>query len=196
MKVFAFNGSPRKKGNTETLLSEVLMGAAGKGAETRLICLNELNMKGCQGCGACRKKLGACVQKDDVSPLLQEMKNADALVFGTPVYCYNVSSQFKALIDRFYCFYGEDVDPVTGEKGVRVWFPSGKKIVIVTSQEAPDVFETVHNWLSLLGYLLNAGGMEFIEHCASENKRNSARDNPAILSQARAVGEALVKSSS
>jgi multimeric flavodoxin WrbA len=68
MKILAFNGSPRKKGNTETLLSEVLLGAASKGAETRLICLNELNMKGCQGCGACRKKLGACVQKDDVSP--------------------------------------------------------------------------------------------------------------------------------
>jgi multimeric flavodoxin WrbA len=193
MKIMALNGSPRKKGNTQTLLETILQAAAGKGAETRLINLNELTMKGCQGCDACKKKLGACVQKDDISPLLQEMKSVDALIFGTPVYCYHVSSQFKTLIDRLYCFYGEDNDPLTGKKSVRVWFPRGKSIVLVTSQEAPEVFEPVHNWLTLLATSLNAGSIEFIEHCSSENKRSSARDNAQLLSRAKALGESLVK---
>jgi multimeric flavodoxin WrbA len=191
MKVLAFNGSPRKKGNTETLLETVLKGAASKGAETRLINLNELNIKGCQGCDACKKKVGACVQKDDLSPLLQEMKDADTLLLGTPIYWYHVSAQFKILVDRLYCFYGEDIDAATGEKSLQVWFPRGKKIVIVTSQEAPEVFEPIHNWLNLVATALNAGSIEFIEHCSSENKRNSARNNVELLSQAQKLGESL-----
>ncbi|RJP22219.1 MAG: flavodoxin family protein [Candidatus Abyssobacteria bacterium SURF_5] len=192
MKVLGFNGSPRKNGNTQTVIEAVLKGAASKGAETRLVNLNELNVKGCQGCDACKKKIGVCVQKDDLSPLLQEMKSADAIVLGTPIYWYHVSSQFKALVDRCYCFYGEDIDPATGEKSLQVWFPHGKKIVVVTSQEAPEVFEPIHTWLNLVAAALNAGSIEFIEHCSSENKRDSARKDGGLLEKAEGMGRELV----
>jgi multimeric flavodoxin WrbA len=191
MKVLAFNGSPRKKANTQSLVEAVLKGAADKGAETRLVNLNELDIKGCQGCDACKKKIGACVQKDDLSPLLQEMKDADAVVLGTPIYWYHVSSQFKALVDRLYCFYGEDIDAATGEKSLKVWFPHGKKFVIVTSQEAPQPFEPIQNWLNLVATAMNAGSIEFIEHCSSENKKSSARNNAELMAKAQTIGESL-----
>jgi len=192
MKVLGFNGSPRKNANTQAVVEAILQAAAQKGAKTRLINLNEINIKGCQGCDACKKKIGACVQKDDLSPLLQEMKDADAIVLGTPVYWYHVTAQFKMLVDRLYCFYGEDVDPATGEKSLQVWFPHDKKFVIVTSQEAPAPFEPIQNWLNLVAAAMNAGSIEFIEHCSSENKRDSARKNSEVMAKAQAIGESLV----
>ncbi len=192
MKVLGFNGSPRKNANTQTLIEAVLEAASRKGAETRLINLNELNIKGCQGCDACKKKIGACVQKDDLSPLLQEMKEAQAIILGTPVYWYHVSGQFKSFVDRLYCFYGEDVDPATGEKSLQVWFPHGKRFVVVTSQEAPEPFEPIHNWLNLVATAMNAGAIEFLEHCGSENKRDSARRNADLIVRARSIGESLM----
>lgn len=192
MKVIAFNGSPRKNANTVTLVKAVLKGAESKGAETRLINLNELNIKGCQGCDACKKHLGICVQKDDLTPQLQELKGYDAIVLGTPIYWYHVSAQFKMLIDRFYCFYGEDKHPETGEQSLQVWFPAEKKFVIVTSQEAPEPFPQVQDWLNLVAMAMNASSAEFITHCSSGSLRDSAKNDAELMAKAEAVGAALV----
>lgn len=192
MKVIAFNGSPRKNANTATLIDAVLRGAENKGAETKVVNLNELNMKGCQGCDACKKQLGTCVQKDDLSPLLREMKGYDAIVLGTPIYWYHVSSQFKAFIDRLYCFYGEASDPQTGDTSLQLWFPGGKKFVIVTSQEAPAPFQPIQDWLNLVVTVLGAASTEFITHCSSENKRDSAGSDSELMAKAESIGASLV----
>jgi len=72
MKIIAFNGSPRKKWNTATLLQNALDGAASKGAETELIHLYDLNYKGCISCFACKtlggKSYGKCAVHDDLTP--------------------------------------------------------------------------------------------------------------------------------
>ena len=60
MKVIAFNGSPRSTGNTSTLIQAVLEGAQDAGAETTRVVLDDLDLKGCQGCLACRKTPGTC----------------------------------------------------------------------------------------------------------------------------------------
>ena len=191
MKVIGFNGSPRKNGNTQALVETVLKAAAENGAETRLVNLNELQVRGCQGCDACKKNHGVCVQKDDLSPLLQEIRKADGLVLGTPIYWYHVSAQFKMLVDRFYCYYREDIDPATGENSLQVWFPHGKKFVIITSQEAPEVFEPIHNWLKLVAMAMNAGSIEFIEHCSSENRKDSAQADSGLIEKARTSGKSF-----
>ena len=85
-------------------MDAILEGAAEEGSETKLVNLRELDMKGCIGCDACKKDLGNCVQKDGFQPLIQEIKEADAIVMGTPVYWYYISAQFKMLVDRLYCF--------------------------------------------------------------------------------------------
>ena len=77
MKVIGINASPRKKANTQTLVEAILSGAEDKGAETNLVNLRELKINGCLGCEGCKKHLGKCVQKDDLTQLLQEMTTYD-----------------------------------------------------------------------------------------------------------------------
>lgn len=194
MKVIGFNGSPRKKANTVTLVEAVLKGAASKGAETRLVNLNELNIKGCQGCEACKKDPGKCAYKDDLTPLLQEMKECDAVVLGTPIYWFRVSAQLKMLIDRFYCFIGEETDPDTGEKSPYFTFPTGKKFVMVTSQgdEGAELYQQTLDWLNMVATVMSASSTEFVTHCGSEDNRDSARNNTELMAKAESVGASLV----
>lgn len=102
--ILAFNGSPRLKGNTATMLQAALDGAASQGVETRLIHLYPLKAKGCVSCFSCKRKggrHGVCAMNDDLSPLLELMKEADGLIFGSPIYYYNITPELLALIHRF-----------------------------------------------------------------------------------------------
>ena len=103
MKVMAISGSPRK-GNTEWMLQKVLESAAAHGAETELVLLRKLDIRMCKGCMTCEVgksgKPGVCVIKDEMEPILARMLDADALVFGTPVYFYMLSGLLKNFMDR------------------------------------------------------------------------------------------------
>jgi multimeric flavodoxin WrbA len=108
MNVMAFNGSPRKKNwNTVTLLNNALEGAASAGAETELIQLYDLNFSGCISCFSCkkisRKKDGVCAVQDDLTSVLDRVRNADAMIIGTPVYYGAESASTRALLERL-CF--------------------------------------------------------------------------------------------
>lgn len=102
MKVIAFCGSGRKKGNTALLLNGVLEPLAGAGAETELVELAGNEIRGCMGCYVCfLEKNGTCVlKKDIVNDCIGKMAAADAIIFGSPAYFSDVSSEMKALIDR------------------------------------------------------------------------------------------------
>jgi multimeric flavodoxin WrbA len=180
MKVMGFNGSPRKSANTQALVEGVLKGAAAK-------------------CDGCKKELGKCIQKDDLSPLLQEMKDCDAIVLGTPIYWFHVSSQLKTLIDRFYCFFGWEPHPETGELKEIYAFPKGKKFVIVTSRgddentkTLPELYQQVANWLNVVATAMGSSSTEFVNHYGSYNLRDSAREDTELMAKAESVGEGLV----
>lgn len=102
MKVVAFNGSPRKGGNTEYLIKKVLSVLESKGIETELVQIGTMDLKGCRACYACRENQdGRCIIKDDpLNELLQKMMEADGIIIGSPTYFANVTSNVKALIDR------------------------------------------------------------------------------------------------
>jgi multimeric flavodoxin WrbA len=159
-----------------------------------MVNLNELNIHGCQGCGACKKETGKCAYKDDLTPLLEEIKDVDAIVLGSPIYWFRVSAQLKMLIDRFYCYLGEETDPETGEKSGYFTFPGGKKFVIVTSQgdENPELYQQTLDWLNVVATVMGSASTEFITHCASENEKDSARNNSELMAKAEAAGAALV----
>lgn len=104
----AFNGSPRKKKwNTITLVENCLQGAKTVGAETELVQLYDLNFSGCISCFSCkklsRKVDGVCAVQDDLTPLLERVKEADALIIGTPVYYGSESAATRAFLERL-CF--------------------------------------------------------------------------------------------
>ncbi|WP_306423190.1 flavodoxin family protein [Desulforhabdus sp. TSK] len=100
----AINGSPRKEWNTAAMLEHALEGAASKGAETRLFHLYDLDYKGCISCFACKKKggksLGRCATRDGLTPLLEEIRGADALILGSPIYFGEVSGEMRSFLER------------------------------------------------------------------------------------------------
>ena len=104
MKVLAFNGSPRKKWNTATLLEKALEGAASQGAETELVHLYDLDFKGCTSCFACKlkggKSYGKCAMNDGLTPVLDKLANADALLLGSPIYFGTVTGEMRSFMER------------------------------------------------------------------------------------------------
>lgn len=200
MKVIGINASPRKNANTQTLVEAVLNGAAGKGAETRLVNLRELSIHGCLGCEGCKKQLGHCVQKDDLSPLLRDLTEVDAIVLGTPVYWFHVSAQFKMLVDRLYSFLESGTDPQTGQEVFKFHFPSNKKFVLVVSrgdvepaQMLPQFYDHLNEWLNVIPLSLGAASIEFIHQFGAENNRKAAKNDAGLIEKAEAVGAALLK---
>ncbi len=99
MKVLALSLSPRRQGNTEVLLAEALVGAKTEGADVELYSVSGKNIAPCDACGGCNKT-GECHIKDDMPEVFEKMLAADAILFGTPVYFYNMTAQAKAVIDR------------------------------------------------------------------------------------------------
>ena len=103
MKAIGIVGSPRKNGNVDTLVQTLLDGAKEAGYQITKYNLNEMKYSGCQACGYC-KSHDHCQLDDDVSKLLEEIAEADAVVFGSPIYFILFTGQFKLMEDRMYSF--------------------------------------------------------------------------------------------
>ena len=105
MKVIAVNGSPRPNHNTAQLLE----GAKSKGAEVERFDLYKLDFKGCRGCFACKRKGGKslhkCAVHDDLTPLLEAVANADALIVGSPIYFSDMTGEARSFLERLLFQY-------------------------------------------------------------------------------------------
>lgn len=99
-QVLGIVGSPRRKGNTDLLVDEVLNGARDVGGATSKVILDALDIRPCKGCFAC-SETGVCVQDDDMAELVEQMKASQVWVLGTPIYWWGPSAQFKAFLDRW-----------------------------------------------------------------------------------------------
>lgn len=102
VKVVAFNGSPRKDGNTAILIKHVLTVLKDEGIETELIQLAGETIHGCNACRTCYEtKNERCILTEDkVNEYVQKMKNADGIILGSPTYFSMMTPEMKALIDR------------------------------------------------------------------------------------------------
>jgi multimeric flavodoxin WrbA len=102
MKAIAINGSPRKGGNTENLLKQVLAPLAAAGWETEFVQLGGKEIRGCKACNHCfDTKNARCGQKNDCfNECMDKMVGADAIILGSPTYFTDVTSEMKALLDR------------------------------------------------------------------------------------------------
>jgi multimeric flavodoxin WrbA len=136
MKIMAFNGSPRKKWNTATLLEKAMGGAASQGAETSLVHLYDLHFKGCISCFACKTRegtsYGACAVQDDLTPIYSEIKTADAVILGSPIYFGDVTGELRSFLERLlfpYLVY--DAPPKT-------LFPKKIRTAWIYTMNAPE----------------------------------------------------------
>ena len=189
MQILAFNGSPRKQGNTSTIMEAVLAGARSKGAETKEIRLHDILLKGCMGCLSCRKNPGFCKQQDDLSPYLEAIKSCAGMVVGCPIYMYRISGQMKLFVDRIYSLYRN-----RPEGGYDSMVPPGKTYAIVTSQGAPGVDQYTKSLRYLSGMTGSGLGMEIVGRIVHTNSHASPiAEDPKLLEEAYEVGRRMVK---
>ena len=167
-------GSPRKGGNTETLVDAVLAGAAECGGVSEKVILQELSIAPCRACNYC-KKHGKCIQDDDMECLLELMMKSDTWVLGTPIYWWGPSAQFKAFIDRWY--------------GVVQRTFQGKRIILTIPMGGEDEHYARHI-IGMFKDISNYLGMTFVEAVVAPgmNGKNSVRESTSTLESARIVG--------
>ncbi|MBQ9545291.1 MAG: flavodoxin family protein [Clostridia bacterium] len=106
-KVLVVTSSLRAKSNSDILAERLIAGAKDAGHEVECVSLKGKTIKFCIGCFACQKTK-KCLQKDDAVEIAEKMKNADTLVFVTPIYYYEMSGQMKTLLDRMNPLYSSD----------------------------------------------------------------------------------------
>jgi multimeric flavodoxin WrbA len=102
MKVIAFNGSPRKDGNTSILIGHALEALRQEGIETEVYQLGGSNIHGCRACYRCfQDKNGRCAFDDDVAnECIGKMAKADGIILASPTYVADLTPEIKCLIDR------------------------------------------------------------------------------------------------
>ncbi len=102
MKITVITGSAHRNGTSALLADKFIEGAKEAGHEVFRFDAALKNVHGCIGCNACITKGKGCVYKDDMEELNPHLMDADVIVFVTPIYYYNINSQIKSVIDRFY----------------------------------------------------------------------------------------------
>lgn len=106
-KVLIISTSLRGGSNSEILAKECERGAKDAGHDVEFLSLKGKELKFCVGCLSCLEK-GSCVLKDDVSEIMAKVKEAEVIVYATPIYYYEMSGQMKVLLDRLNPLYAMD----------------------------------------------------------------------------------------
>lgn len=152
MKAIAINGSPRKGGNTEILLKQVLEPLEASGWETEYLRIGGKPVRGCTACMGCVKnRNGRCVIEGDfVNDCLEKMLEADAILLGSPTYFADVTAELKALIDRAGFVGLANGGAFSGKIGAAV--------VAVRRGGATHVFDTI-NHMFLLSSMIVPGSL-------------------------------------
>ena len=103
MKIAVLNGSPRKE-TTTAMVQAFREGAEAAGHVVEEYQVGKMKIAGCLACEYCHTKgEGACIQKDDLEKILPAYKEADMIVFASPIYYFTMSAQIEAAIQRVYC---------------------------------------------------------------------------------------------
>lgn len=104
MKIITILGSPRKEGNTATVLGWIEQRLQDQGHEIERISVSDYTMNGCMECRVCSEHTDepGCPQEDDVTRILDKIIKSDAVVYSSPLFCWSWPAQMKALIDRHF----------------------------------------------------------------------------------------------
>jgi multimeric flavodoxin WrbA len=182
VNVVAFLGSPRPRGNTDTLAEAVLEGARSAGLAASSIALRALRLHHCTGCGSCGSRGRRCIFRDDGEELYEAVIGADVLLFVTPVYWYGPTSIMKTFLDRLVVFNTPQDRPlVRGKRAglVAAWEEQGPE----AAEPMVRLFELGFRYLELVpaGNLLVDGA----------GPKDAVRGMPGVLDRARAFGAGL-----
>jgi len=184
MRVLGLFCSPRRKGNTDLLLNELLRGAGEAGTETQKVDICRLQINPCSGCGSC-EKTGRCVINDQMQEVYDGIDAADVIVLASPIYFYNVTAQCKLLIDRSQALWSrkyvlkQTMDSKTGFF-LSVGATKGKRMFDCAILTVKYFFDAVD--------ALYSGHLLFREIDA----KGEIRNHPTALTEAYETGKRLV----
>ncbi len=141
MNILVLNGSPRKNGNTQIMVSEFKRGAEEAGHKVAEFPVAMMDIHPCIACESCFRNDGKCFRKDDMSKIYEALDESDLLVIASPVYWYSLTAQMKTAIDRFYAYL---------LKGYRI----KSAVLLLNAHDSNEsVFDTsVSNYRQIIGY--------------------------------------------
>jgi multimeric flavodoxin WrbA len=143
MKVTAFNGSPRKEGNTSLLIKQALEALNNEGIETEVVQVGGEKIKGCVACYQCfSRKDHRCVVNDDIAnSCIEKMLASDGIIIGSPTYFAALTPETKALMDR--------CGMVSRANGDMLKRKAGAAVVSVRRAGAINVFDTINHFFTI-----------------------------------------------
>jgi multimeric flavodoxin WrbA len=191
MKVIAFNGSPRREGNTEILLAETTRGVKENGSDVTTYNLDSLDLRACLNCGKC-DDAGLCVVKDDMQTIHREIRSADRIIVASPIFFFSISAQTKIMIDRCQAFWAEKYvhkKPVPagafGRKGLLLLVGGMKK------NEKNVGFQCAEATVRAFFRTVNVQEHVTLAFDAVD-KKGAIKDHPTAVYEAYEAGKALV----
>ena len=188
LKVLGIAGSPRRDGNTDHLLQQVMAGALSQGANTKTVTLSKLSISPCRHCDGCIKT-GKCVVDDDMQQLHTDLREADCVVLASPIFFMGVTAQTKTMIDRCQALW---VIKYVLKLPVSI-NPDKKRMgffVSVGGTSLHDLFQpatvTVKSWFTVLD-ISYAGELVF----SGIDEKEAILQHPTALKDAFAIGQKL-----
>ena len=170
MKIAVFNGSPRKQ-NTSAMVQAFREGAEAAGHEVEVYHVGRMKIVGCLGCEHCHTKgEGHCIQKDDFEKILPAYKEADMIVFASPIYYFTMTAQMEAAIQRVYCI-GKPLN--------------AKKAALLLSSASPGVYDAAISQFK--GYM----GFAEIEEAGIITANGDENKSEAKLSEIREFAKGM-----
>jgi len=191
IKVLGISGSPRRHGNTETLLDSFLEGATAAGATVEKVILREINYSPCRGCNACHKN-GECIVKDDAPGLYDKILATDILAVASPIYSMGITAQLKGFIDRAQYLWARKFilktlsfseDHIRRHKGV---------FISTAGQNLDHVFDSAYPAITAL---FRGTGFDYAENIVANNMDtwNGIKNHPTALKDAYEKGLQVVR---
>jgi multimeric flavodoxin WrbA len=191
MKVCGIVGSPKKNGNVDLLVSQVLKGASNQGSKTHKIYLNELKIKPCQSCGV-DPYPKHCLFDDDMKIVYDVLEFCDVVVLGSPVYFDTVSAQTKLMIDRVNCLMPYVKSP-DGSYGFERRIKKRKKGVFVAVAGVDQEFNTILTTVKGFFNWTNIELVETILYSHDDDEVGGVKNNKERMSYVFEVGTQIVK---
>jgi len=194
MKVCGIVGSPKRHGNVDLFVSQVLKGASSQGVKTHKIFLNNLNIKPCQSCGV-NPYPKYCLFDDDMKEVYAVLQSCDAIVLGSPVYFDTVSAQTKLMIDRCNCLMPYVKRP-DGASGFERRIKKRKKGVFIAVAGTDQEFNTIR--ITVKGFFnwANIELTETILYAHDDDELGGVKNDKERMGQAFEVGVRIVKQGS
>lgn len=177
-KVLIISTSLRGGSNSDILAKECEKGAKEAGHDVEYISLKGKEIKYCIGCLSCQKT-GACVLKDDVAVIMEKVKEAEVIVYATPIYYYEMCGQMKTLLDRLNPLYSTE-------------YKFRDIYMIATAAENEDsAFEKAYNGLQGWADCFEKASLKGIVSGGGINDANTAANHADVMKKAYELGKEL-----